>query len=324
MTFNDEEHQNRIKRFGDLWDSLIPLSKLTEEEFGIDDIFQDNEGKVAQQLTILGFENVIGREGNDGRDTYGVEWEMKSVNINKVNGVSTHHHLNHRILEKYRKVPWSFSIYKGVQLIEIYVVHPKDLEKEYFSKWQEELESDENKTHLNNKKININFVKEIGIKVYDGEHKLLLTNPTTIYDETFKQENLNYSFTEELQSYKEIAEEFINNTVKALDENIDIKTNEEQGLYECLINEKAFLGIKVKEKEIVFYLYLPDTIYTVSNKFKKYAKLQKGLIVYGNNGEYTSSYKYSSRTQSFDDISHLVNESFKYTLEKKSPPFTLF
>ena len=59
---------------------------------GIDDIFQDNGGKILQALLLLGLTNIPGREGNDAVDNSGDEYEMKSVNINLTRSFSTHHH----------------------------------------------------------------------------------------------------------------------------------------------------------------------------------------------------------------------------------------
>ncbi len=47
---------------------------------GIDDIFQDNGGKILQILLFTGLRILPGREGNDARDESGREYELKSVN----------------------------------------------------------------------------------------------------------------------------------------------------------------------------------------------------------------------------------------------------
>ena len=119
-----------------------------------------------QQLVLLNFKNLKGREGNDAVDPLGIEWEMKSANVEKVLGFSTHHHLNHKILKKYRSVPWSFSTYKHIDLQEIYVMTAKKLEP-LFQRWETYLKK--NKTEIksiNNPKIPIKFVKENGLIIY--------------------------------------------------------------------------------------------------------------------------------------------------------------
>lgn len=163
MAFYDDHHQARIERLETLWNNLHDLSELAQE-YGIDDIFQDNGAKVLQQLIYLNMEILPGREGNDAISESDVEWEMKSINLEtSASGFSTNHHTNHDIIAKYRQVPWTFSIYHGITLTEIYVMTPEMLEPIY-SHWEDQLE--EGKTHLNNPKIPVNFVRENGIKVY--------------------------------------------------------------------------------------------------------------------------------------------------------------
>lgn len=74
------------------------------DEHGIDDIFQDNGGKILQVLLLLNLRQLPGREGNDAIDKDGNEYELKSVNIYKTKSFSTHHHMNPVIIEKYRQV----------------------------------------------------------------------------------------------------------------------------------------------------------------------------------------------------------------------------
>ena len=88
---------------------------------------------------------------------------MKSINLEtSATGFSTNHHTNHDIIAKYRKVPWTFAIYHGILLEEIYVMTPQMLEPLY-QHWEEKLRT---MTHLNNPKIPVKFVRENGIKVY--------------------------------------------------------------------------------------------------------------------------------------------------------------
>ena len=60
--YNSKEFIARISRMKKIWDSLHDLAEMAEE-FGIDDIFQDNGAKVLQQLVYLNFEVLPGREG---------------------------------------------------------------------------------------------------------------------------------------------------------------------------------------------------------------------------------------------------------------------
>ena len=62
-------------------------------------------------------------------------------------------------------MPWSFAIYEGIDLREIYVMTPEQLEPIY-QHWEDQLDSDPNRTHLNNPKIPVKFVREFGTRVY--------------------------------------------------------------------------------------------------------------------------------------------------------------
>ncbi len=146
-----------------LWKQLATLQEIAEE-FGISNIFQDNGAEILQQLIYLNMAAVPGREGNDGVDINGCEWEMKSLDISKGNkGITTNHHLNAAIIEKYKTVPWSVSLYDGIILKKIYVIGSKQLQP-MFDKWEKELET---KSSLNNPKIPLKFIEEHGILIYE-------------------------------------------------------------------------------------------------------------------------------------------------------------
>ena len=123
---------------------------------------------------------VPGREGNDGVDINGCEWEMKSLDISKGNkGITTNHHLNEAIIEKYKTVPWSIALYDGIILKKIYIVGNEQL-KPMFDKWEEELKT---KTSLNNPKIPLKFIEEHGILIYEEGMEYPL-NPVEQLDTT--------------------------------------------------------------------------------------------------------------------------------------------
>lgn len=162
MAFYDTTHKNSIKKIDTLWNNLHELNEMAKS-YGIPDIFQDNGAKVLQQLIYLNMKILPGREGNDCISASGTEWEMKSINLEtSASGFSTNHHTNHDIIAKYRQVPWSFAIYYGIQLTEMYVMTPQMLEPMY-QHWEEKLKKT---SHLNNPKIPVKFVRENGIKVY--------------------------------------------------------------------------------------------------------------------------------------------------------------
>jgi hypothetical protein len=143
--------------------SIRKLQKLASKH-GIDDIFQDNGGKILQILLYTGLTILPGREGNDAQDENGREYELKSVNIHLTKSFSTHHHMNPYIIGKYRQVDWVFAIYDGIELIEIYLLTPADIEP-YFEKWAKKWADDGNKD-INNPKIPLKFVRETGKRIY--------------------------------------------------------------------------------------------------------------------------------------------------------------
>lgn len=161
--FNSPEHQQAISQLNNIWNNLNNLATLAKS-YGIDDIFQDNGAKILQQLIILNFDVLPGREGNDAKSRSGREWEMKSINIaTTAQGFSTNHHLNAHILNKYRQVPWSFAIYNNLELESVYVMSPAMLEP-MFTRWEENYINQGREG--NNPKIPVRFVKENGIQVY--------------------------------------------------------------------------------------------------------------------------------------------------------------
>jgi hypothetical protein len=150
-------------KFRALWPSVQKLQELASAH-GIDDIFQDNGGKILQTLLCTGLKILPGREGNDARDENGREYELKSVNIHLTKSFSTHHHINPQIIEKYRQVDWVFAVYDGIELIEIYLLTPAQLEP-YFKAWAKKWADDGNKD-INNPKIPLKFVRETGKLIY--------------------------------------------------------------------------------------------------------------------------------------------------------------
>jgi len=148
-------------------DKLFPYLQQYQElakAHGINDIFQDNGGKLLQVLLITGLDVLPGREGNDAKDKQGNEYELKSVNIELTQSFSTHHHMNPGIINKYRKVTWIFAVYRGIELQALYQMAYKDLEP-YFSKWEREWH-ERGGRDINNPKIPLKFVVNFGKLIY--------------------------------------------------------------------------------------------------------------------------------------------------------------
>ena len=112
-------------------------------------------------------EVISGREGNDAKDSEGNEFELKSVNIALTKSFSTHHHINPRIIAKYRQVDWIFAIYRGINLLSIYKLSPSDLEY-YYQQWEEKWHSKGGKD-INNPKIPLKYVIQRGELLYSAE-----------------------------------------------------------------------------------------------------------------------------------------------------------
>ena len=152
-----------------LWPAIQKYQDLATKH-GIDDIFQDNGGKLLQVLLLLGMKIIPGREGNDASDSDGCEYELKSVNIELTKGFSTHHHMNPTIIAKYRKVPWVFAVYRHINLEAVYVLRSKDLEY-WYDKWEKKWHDDGNKD-INNPKIPVTYVVQHGKLVHGSPPKL--------------------------------------------------------------------------------------------------------------------------------------------------------
>lgn len=160
--FFSQEHKDKISQINLLWEKLHDLNELAKE-YGIKDIFQDNGAKILQQVIFLNMMPLQGREGNDSYSKSGIEWEMKSINIStSASGFSTNHHINQAIIDKYRKVPWSFAVYRDLNLEEIWILTPDQLEIMY-QKWEKKLQTGNT---INNPKIPLSYVRENGVKVY--------------------------------------------------------------------------------------------------------------------------------------------------------------
>lgn len=151
------------QRLLEIWPSVQEYQNLATQH-GINDIFQDNGGKLLQVLLLMGLKIVPGREGNDAMDATGREYELKSVNIDLTKGFSTHHHMNPTIIAKYRQVPWVFAIYRNIALQAVYLLEPFNLEF-YFTKWEEKWYADGGKD-INNPKIPVSYVMEQGILLH--------------------------------------------------------------------------------------------------------------------------------------------------------------
>src|SRR2546421_2559689 len=150
-------------------DKLFPAIREYQnlaKKHGIGDIFQDNGGKLLQALLILNLQCMGSREGNDAKDADGNEYELKTVNTLLTQSFSTHHHLNPIILAKYRAVKaWYFSIYRGIELVEIFYMAPAQLEVDYFAPWEQKWHASGGRD-INNPKIPVKYVRNTAKLVF--------------------------------------------------------------------------------------------------------------------------------------------------------------
>lgn len=146
---------------------LLPQIRLYQhlaDKHGINDIFQDNGGKILQVLLVTGLKMLPGREGNDAVDENGNEYELKSVNTRLTQSFSTHHHMNPTIIAKYRKVAWIFAVYEGIELREVYKLTPEQMEV-FYKRWEEKWHADGGRD-INNPKIPLSYVRQNGESLY--------------------------------------------------------------------------------------------------------------------------------------------------------------
>lgn len=137
--------------------------KSLAKAYGIADPFSDNGVKVLQIAVATGLDIHPGRLGPDAMDRIGNEYEIKTVDLDKKNsGFSTNHHLNHAVIDRFTKRRFVFATYRGSTLVEAYLVESAMLEPA-FRKWRTALKK---VSHLNNPKISIDYVREVGQPMY--------------------------------------------------------------------------------------------------------------------------------------------------------------
>lgn len=155
--------------------SLFPAIRKFQEladRHGVDDIFQDNGGKLLQLCLCLGISVLPGREGNDAVDEVtGGEFELKTLNFKKKGGWTTHHHLNPAIIAKYRQVHWIFAAYEGIELRAIWRLSPQQMEPMYEA-WEKKLSGLGPGAHINNPKVPRAFVLGSGTPIWTADSAL--------------------------------------------------------------------------------------------------------------------------------------------------------
>ena len=163
-----KERRSDLERLQTALDAIQELQILATE-YGINDVFQDNGGKVLQVLILLGLRISPGREGNDAIDAEGNEYELKTINKLLSRSVTTHYHLNLDILAKYRTVKaWYIAVYEGIILKAIYKIPPALLETK-FSYWESRIVG--GMESINNPKIPLGLIEKAGELVYPKQNE---------------------------------------------------------------------------------------------------------------------------------------------------------
>lgn len=158
MSFDEDRAE-----FNRLWPFVQQFQALAIRH-GIDDVFQDNGGKLLQALLALRLKKLPGREGHDAEDFHGRQYELKSVNVSKVSGVTTHHHMTRDIIQGYREVDWVIAMYDGIEVVEVWRLGTKQMEH-WYCEWTAKLERT-GKDHLNNPKVPITYVRKHGEVIF--------------------------------------------------------------------------------------------------------------------------------------------------------------
>lgn len=151
------------------WEEMQTAMEGTEKlkalasAYGILDPFADNNIKALQIAVAVGLDLVPGRAGPDGLDRVGNEYEIKTIDLGtKARGFSTNHHLTQDTIDRYKNRRFVFAMYEHSTLMEAYIVEPKDMAPVY-TKWRDELRG---RTHLNNPKISVDYVRAVGTLAY--------------------------------------------------------------------------------------------------------------------------------------------------------------
>lgn len=161
----------RYHKDKDALDKIFPHLRLLQKlatKHGIPDIFQDNGGKYLQLALVTGLTLLKSREGNDAVDETGREYEIKTLNADRVKSFTTHHHLNPTIIAKYRSVDWVFAVYRSIELEAVYYMPVEGLEP-FFARW--ELQWNETKKDINNPKVPLKFIVEHGQKIFPADQE---------------------------------------------------------------------------------------------------------------------------------------------------------
>lgn len=128
--------------------------------YGINRVFDDGGYRELILFKLFGLQRPPGqavRTGDDAVDPVtGQLYELKTVNFRNLSGeyqarpqITTCHHFNQHILDRYRSVKFIIGFFHVNTPVRIYEVDPKVFEHPYFQRWEQQLAEVD---HLNNPK----------------------------------------------------------------------------------------------------------------------------------------------------------------------------
>ncbi|WP_064202777.1 hypothetical protein [Brevibacillus brevis] len=156
---------------------LLDLAKQIQVEANkqnIIHVFDDGGYRELLLVKMFGLTKVPGRHGDDGIDPVtGNQYELKTVNLVDTSGnlrlnpgITTCHHVNHEIIDRYRKVSgFLIGIFYINDPARIYEI-PSSAFEPYYSRWEHRLNTEEGLNHINNPKIRFGDVLNSGILHY--------------------------------------------------------------------------------------------------------------------------------------------------------------
>jgi len=161
----------------DITEILELAAKLQEHgtKNEIVSVFDDGGYRELLMGKLFGLQLHKGRHGDDATDSEGHNYELKTVNLvdtsgklRKNPGVTTCHHVNPIIIQRYRGLhAWLVGIFFVNEPVEIYELDPQFVSRT-LDTWENRLR-DEDITHINNPKLKFQDIREHGILHYRND-----------------------------------------------------------------------------------------------------------------------------------------------------------
>lgn len=163
---------------------IIALGERIQAEatpYGINRVFDDGGYRELILLKMFELERPPGaavRTGNDAIDPRTHQlYELKTVNFYNLSGeyqsrpaVTTCHHFNRHILDRYRQVKFLIGFFHVNKPVRIYEMESTAIENPYFQRWERQLQTAE---HLNNPKFSPTPVVKRGVEVWRDPDPIL-------------------------------------------------------------------------------------------------------------------------------------------------------